>query len=40
MNERTTRVYLLAMAHVLADFVREEFPNSDISFQDIILEII
>ena len=34
MNQRTTRVYLIAMAHVLADFVRNEFPNSEISLED------
>ena len=34
MNQRTTRVYLLSMAYVLADFVRNEFPNSNISLED------
>lgn len=33
MNQRTTRVYLLAMAYVVTDFVKEEF-SKEISIED------
>lgn len=34
MNQRTTRVYLIAMTYVLTDFMRKEFSNPEISLED------